>query len=296
VRRRLYVGHPTAWDAELFWHHTTPTHASHGKKYKYVMGPFRTKEGADFYRKYHRGNPHLRTVDDAERLARHHAHQERRDFVRTHILHHTESQRGHRRNVDLQSHRGGFLPATLRHRRDVTESTSTRREYLSVRKKFRTMHLDTGAKEKMRRKVRRLRRLVRHQKDRALESVDSVSSKRFGIVRKKESVFRVVCLLNEAADRGRRLRKLALAVSKVHDAGSPVRQRHVRFLDKRSRGGYWRGLAASHGWHQHNLMAHWRKQLAWAKKHGAVKYAGDVFRMMHKYQRRKSRIYTPPLP
>jgi len=54
---------------ELFRSSSEPTEASHGRLYHYVVGPFRTKRGADFMRQYGHNNPHCVTVADAERLA-----------------------------------------------------------------------------------------------------------------------------------------------------------------------------------------------------------------------------------
>ena len=47
-----------------------PTQATHGHLYGAVIGPFRTKRGAQFMAKHGRSNPHLQTVDDAERIAK----------------------------------------------------------------------------------------------------------------------------------------------------------------------------------------------------------------------------------
>jgi hypothetical protein len=48
----------------------TPTHESHGERFIYVIGPFRTLAGAEIMRQYGRNNPHLQTVEDAERMAK----------------------------------------------------------------------------------------------------------------------------------------------------------------------------------------------------------------------------------
>ena len=55
---------------ELFRCAFTPTETTHGKLYHYVVGPFRTKRGAEFMRQHGHNNPHCVTVWDAERLAR----------------------------------------------------------------------------------------------------------------------------------------------------------------------------------------------------------------------------------
>ena len=54
---------------ELFRAEETPTKQSH-PQYAGVIGPFRTKRGAEFMRKCGRNNPHCQTVADAERLAK----------------------------------------------------------------------------------------------------------------------------------------------------------------------------------------------------------------------------------
>jgi hypothetical protein len=48
----------------------TPSWDSHGRLYSAVIGPFRTKRGAEFMRDHGDANPHCRTVNDAEHLAR----------------------------------------------------------------------------------------------------------------------------------------------------------------------------------------------------------------------------------
>ncbi|MBI5963664.1 MAG: hypothetical protein HY863_09340 [Chloroflexi bacterium] len=49
---------------------TIPTKESHGHLYTAVIGPFKSKVGASYFARYGRNNPHIRTADDAERLAR----------------------------------------------------------------------------------------------------------------------------------------------------------------------------------------------------------------------------------
>jgi hypothetical protein len=49
----------------------TPTQATHGSLYASVTGPFRTKRGALFMAFVGKGNnPHVRSVSDAERIAK----------------------------------------------------------------------------------------------------------------------------------------------------------------------------------------------------------------------------------
>ncbi len=55
---------------EVFRCAQTPTRTTHGAHYWAVIGPFRTKRGAQFMADYGRNNPHLQTVADAERIAK----------------------------------------------------------------------------------------------------------------------------------------------------------------------------------------------------------------------------------
>ena len=69
MSKRLYVG-VNLNSREIFWSGTSPLASTHGDRYIYVIGPFRTKAGAEFMRDYGDRNPHCRCVSDAERLAR----------------------------------------------------------------------------------------------------------------------------------------------------------------------------------------------------------------------------------
>jgi hypothetical protein len=66
--KRYYVGvcetKRTAFRSE-----TEPTHETH-PQFNAVIGPFRTKRGAEFMRDHGGGNPHCQTVRDAERIAK----------------------------------------------------------------------------------------------------------------------------------------------------------------------------------------------------------------------------------
>lgn len=66
---KIYVGVKTGGKREVFRSTVTPTRETHGREYDYAIGPFRTKEGAAAMAVYGRGNPHIQTVSDAERLA-----------------------------------------------------------------------------------------------------------------------------------------------------------------------------------------------------------------------------------
>jgi hypothetical protein len=70
INKRLYVGIMMANGAyHVFRSAKTPTDESHGWQFAAVIGPFKTRLGAEFMRKYGRGNPHIQEVRDAEKLA-----------------------------------------------------------------------------------------------------------------------------------------------------------------------------------------------------------------------------------
>jgi hypothetical protein len=66
----IYLGRRKQGDLVLFRSAQTPTQETHGHRFTAVIGPFRSKVGASFFARYGRNNPHVRTADDAERLAR----------------------------------------------------------------------------------------------------------------------------------------------------------------------------------------------------------------------------------
>jgi hypothetical protein len=66
----IYLGKHGADELVLFRSATIPTSESHAHLYTAVIGPFKSKVGASYFARYGRNNPHIRTVDDAERLAR----------------------------------------------------------------------------------------------------------------------------------------------------------------------------------------------------------------------------------
>ena len=66
----FYLGRRGQDDLILFRSSTTPTEETHGHLYTAVIGPFKSKVGASYFARYGRNNPHIRTADDAERLAR----------------------------------------------------------------------------------------------------------------------------------------------------------------------------------------------------------------------------------
>jgi hypothetical protein len=71
--KRIYVGCISgSFEREVFISETTPTKASLGLLYSYVIGPFRTVRGANWMADPIKGtlNPHCKCVSDAERLAK----------------------------------------------------------------------------------------------------------------------------------------------------------------------------------------------------------------------------------
>lgn len=68
MANRIYVGVSSS-KREVFKCEHTPSEASHGAQYGYVIGPFRTMRGAYHMALYGENNPHLLTVHDAERGA-----------------------------------------------------------------------------------------------------------------------------------------------------------------------------------------------------------------------------------
>ena len=65
-----YLGKRPQGDWVLFTSSHKPTQESHGHLYTCAQGPFRTRLAARWFNRYGRGNPHVHTVADAERLAR----------------------------------------------------------------------------------------------------------------------------------------------------------------------------------------------------------------------------------
>ncbi len=60
-----YVGISAEKPYEKFKSEKEPTRESHGEKHAAVIGPFKTKRGAEFMEKHGKGNPHIQHVADA---------------------------------------------------------------------------------------------------------------------------------------------------------------------------------------------------------------------------------------
>lgn len=69
ARRQIWVG-VMGLKRKKFYYDGTPTQESHGKWYRAVIGPFKTDKGADLMVSSGGNNPHIQSVDDAERLAK----------------------------------------------------------------------------------------------------------------------------------------------------------------------------------------------------------------------------------
>lgn len=69
-KAKFYVGCGSKGKREVFKSEKEPTFDSHSHIYYAVIGPFRTKRGAEFMRDHGKGNPHCQTVAQAERLAK----------------------------------------------------------------------------------------------------------------------------------------------------------------------------------------------------------------------------------
>lgn len=72
MKTKYYVGLGSDDFRETFLSPETPTREN-TPHYLAVVGPFRTKRGAEYFRQYGTGNPHVQCVADAERLAAIHA-------------------------------------------------------------------------------------------------------------------------------------------------------------------------------------------------------------------------------
>ncbi len=68
--RKLYLGWLTTGGQEIFRSENLPQIATHGDKYKFVVGPFRTLTGAKAMLHYGDNNPHMQCVSDAEKIGK----------------------------------------------------------------------------------------------------------------------------------------------------------------------------------------------------------------------------------
>lgn len=67
---KFYVGIQDGLKRKVFRSIGTPVWETHGTEFLAVIGPFRTKAGAEFMRDFGQGNPHCCNVRQAEYLAR----------------------------------------------------------------------------------------------------------------------------------------------------------------------------------------------------------------------------------
>jgi len=68
--RRWYIGLDKAGCFRAFRSTYVPTARKHGRKFAYVIGPFRTARGARWAERFGLGNPAFTHVDAAERIAK----------------------------------------------------------------------------------------------------------------------------------------------------------------------------------------------------------------------------------
>ena len=66
---KYYLGWKDS-EYHLFQADFEPTEKTHGSQFDLVWGPFKTKRGAEFGRRYGMNNPHTQTVADCERIAK----------------------------------------------------------------------------------------------------------------------------------------------------------------------------------------------------------------------------------
>ena len=82
ARTRAYVGVRRDLRREVFKATRTPTRRRYGRRYAYVVGPFKTVRGARFMADYGANNPHCTCVAQAEWLARQQAQNRSRRRLR----------------------------------------------------------------------------------------------------------------------------------------------------------------------------------------------------------------------
>lgn len=69
MTQKYYVGFRKDKKAQLFKSDKTPTQSSHGDKYYGVVGPFKTKAGAQLMVDGGFANPHTQTVSQCEEIS-----------------------------------------------------------------------------------------------------------------------------------------------------------------------------------------------------------------------------------
>lgn len=70
MNRRYYIGLKDG-DRHLFYSDAPVTQEAYGILYNAVIGPFITKRAAVYMLQHGVNNPHLQTVNDAERISKH---------------------------------------------------------------------------------------------------------------------------------------------------------------------------------------------------------------------------------
>lgn len=69
MKAHYFVGCKVGQSRTVFLHAGIPTAESH-PMFGYVIGPFRTRKAADLMASIGENNPHIRTVAEAERIAK----------------------------------------------------------------------------------------------------------------------------------------------------------------------------------------------------------------------------------
>lgn len=76
VKQRIYLGLKTRNRIAvraMFRSATEPTQATHGRRFAAVVGPFKTVRGCKAMIHFGLNNPHMRHVNDAERIGKQYA-------------------------------------------------------------------------------------------------------------------------------------------------------------------------------------------------------------------------------
>jgi hypothetical protein len=71
TRKKHYVGkRRSTGKLGTFTSVNVPTEEQYGREFAYVIGPFKTVGAAEYMAAHGMNNPHLRSVEDAERIVR----------------------------------------------------------------------------------------------------------------------------------------------------------------------------------------------------------------------------------
>ncbi len=84
-RKKLYVGIHKETRKRIPFRSSSDSEAVHGHEFSYLIGPFRTPKAAKIMAAFGGNNPHLQTVYDAEKMARHPRHGEEESIAHVKI-------------------------------------------------------------------------------------------------------------------------------------------------------------------------------------------------------------------